>query len=361
MVAVGQQQQSSSGVIAVVGGGSAGHVVPTLPVIDQLLARQWSVHFIGTRSGFEEKLLQDRDVTFHGIAAGKLRRYLDWQNVTDVGRVAWAVIESLVLLRRIKPRVVFSKGGFVSLPLVFAAWLLRVPVVAHESDLTPGLANRLASSFVRTFCISFAETVLPKFRGRIVHTGTPIRPELLSGDGRKGRLALALDDKNILLVTGGSLGADRLNQVLRAALPKLLSDYTVIHICGPGKVSGVARTGYLEFEYVTQGWGDLLSAADVVISRAGANALFELLSLGKLNLLVPLSAKASRGDQIANAEYARSQGYSQVLPESALNAESLCDALKSLQLNEAQHLARLAEFKRLSTIDLLVDEIEALT
>ena len=161
MVAVGQQQQSSSGVIAVVGGGSAGHVVPALPVIDQLLARQWSVHFIGTRSGFEEKLLQDRDVTFHGIAAGKLRRYLDWQNVTDVGRVAWAVIESLVLLRRIKPRVVFSKGGFVSLPLVFAAWLLRVPVVAHESDLTPGLANRLASSFVRTFCISFAETVLP--------------------------------------------------------------------------------------------------------------------------------------------------------------------------------------------------------
>jgi UDP-N-acetylglucosamine--N-acetylmuramyl-(pentapeptide) pyrophosphoryl-undecaprenol N-acetylglucosamine transferase len=352
--------QRESRVIVVVGGGSAGHVVPALPVIDQLLARQWSVHFVGTRSGFEEKLLQARAVTFHGIAAGKLRRYLDWQNITDLGRIAWAVIESLFLLQRIKPEVVFSKGGFVSLPLVFAAWLLRVPVLAHESDLTPGLANRLASPFVETFCISFAETVLPKFAGRIVHTGTPIRPELLAGNGSKGRRALALEDKKILLITGGSLGADRLNQVVRAALPVLLRDYVVVHICGAGKVSGVTQTGYLEFEYVTQGWGDLLSAADCVISRAGANALFELLSLRKLNLLVPLSAKASRGDQIANAEYARSQGYSQVLSESALNAQSLCDALKSLQANEAQHLAQLAEFHRLPTIDLLVDEIEAL-
>lgn len=355
------RERSNSSVIAVVGGGSAGHVVPALPVIDQLLLRQWTVHFIGTRSGFEEKLLRGRDVAFHGIAAGKLRRYLDWRNLTDLVRIVWAVIESLLLLRRIKPKVVFSKGGFVSLPLVFAAWLLRVPVVAHESDLTPGLANRLASPFVQTFCVSFHETALPKFAGRIVHTGTPIRPELLAGDGDKGRIALALGDKKILLVTGGSLGADRLNQVVREALPVLLQEYVVIHICGEGKVSGETQSDYFEFEYVSQGWGDLLSAADVVLSRAGANALFELLTLAKLNLLVPLSAKASRGDQIANADYAQSQGYSQVLAESALNPQSLCEALSGLQDNRAHQLARLAEFRRLPTIDLLVDEIEALT
>ena len=361
MVAEPMPKQNDSRVIALVGGGSAGHVVPALPLVDQLLRKQWTVHFIGTRSGFEEKLLRGRNVTFHGIAAGKLRRYLDWRNLTDLGRSAWAVVESLVLLRRIRPKVVFSKGGFVSLPLVFAAWLLRVPVVAHESDLTPGLANRLAAPFVRTFCISFAETVVSRFRGRIVHTGTPIRPELLAGDGDKGRIALALGDKKILLVTGGSLGADRLNQVVREALPTLLQEYVVIHVCGEGKVSGEARTGYLEFEYVSEGWGDLLGAADVVLSRAGANALFELLTLAKLNLLVPLSAKASRGDQVANADYARSQGYSQVLGESALNAQSLCEALSGLEKNRAQHLQRLAEFRRLPTVDLLVDEIEALT
>ena len=353
-------QRQQSGVIAVVGGGSAGHVVPALPIIDELLSRQWQVHFIGTRSGFEQGLLGNRNVEFHGIAAGKLRRYFDWQNFTDLGRIAWALAESLWLLWRIKPKVLFSKGGFVSLPPVFAAWLLRIPVVAHESDFTPGLANRLASSFVTTFCTSFAETTLGSFGGRIKHTGTPIRPELLTGDGSNSRKAFAIGDKPILLVTGGSLGADRLNEAVREALPQLLEQYTVIHICGRGKVSGVTQPGYMEFEYVSDGWGDLLDAADVVLSRAGANALFELLTLGKLNLLVPLSAAASRGDQIANAEFAKTQGYSQVLEESALNPHSLSQALQQLQDDKDSYRAKLSSFQRLPTIELLIDEIESL-
>ena len=355
-----RKQSQSPDTIAVVGGGSAGHVVPALPVIDELLNRQWQIHFIGTRSGLEERLLDGRQITFHGIAAGKLRRYLDWQNVTDIARILWAVVESLLLLRRIQPKVLFSKGGFVSLPPVFAAWLLRIPVVAHESDLTPGLANRLAAPFVKTFCTSFADTGLGHFRGRVKHTGTPIRPELVAGDGAKGRNTFALGNKEILLVTGGSLGADKLNQVVREALPELLQQYTVVHICGPGKVSGKAQPGYMEFEYVVDGWADLLDAADVVLSRAGANALFELLTLGKLNLLVPLSAAASRGDQIANAGYAEQQGYSQVLQESDLSSQSLCQALQRLRDDQQSYESKLAQFQKLPTIGLLVDEIESL-
>ena len=355
-----RKQSQSPDTIAVVGGGSAGHVVPALPVIDELLNRQWQIHFIGTRSGLEERLLDGRQITFHGIAAGKLRRYLDWQNVTDIARIVWAVVESLLLLRRIQPKVLFSKGGFVSLPPVFAAWLLRIPVVAHESDLTPGLANRLAAPFVKTFCTSFADTGLGHFRGRVKHTGTPIRPELVAGDGAKGRNTFALGNKEILLVTGGSLGADKLNQVVREALPELLQQYTVVHICGPGKVSGKAQPGYMEFEYVVDGWADLLDAADVVLSRAGANALFELLTLGKLNLLVPLSAAASRGDQIANAAYAEQQGYSQVLQESDLSSQSLCQALQRLRDDQQSYESKLAQFQKLPTIGLLVDEIESL-
>ena len=354
------EQPHSLGAIAVVGGGSAGHVVPALPVIDALLNRQWQIHFIGTRSGLEERLLGGRQITFHGIAAGKLRRYLAWQNITDIARIVWALLESLWLLRRIQPKVLFSKGGFVSLPPVVAAWLLRIPVVAHESDLTPGLANRLAAPFVKTFCTSFADTGLGRFRGRVKHTGTPIRPELLVGDGAKGRDTFAAGNKAILLVTGGSLGADKLNQVVREALPELLQQYTVLHICGPGKVSGAAQPGYMEFEYVAEGWADLLDAAEVVLSRAGANALFELLTLGKLNLLVPLSAAASRGDQIANAAYVEQQGYSQVLQESDLNPQSLCQALQRLRDDRQSYMSKLAQFQRLSTIDLLVDEIESL-
>ena len=355
-----RKQSQSPDTIAVVGGGSAGHVVPALPVIDELLNRQWQIHFIGTRSGLEERLLDGRQITFHGIAAGKLRRYLDWQNVTDIARILLAVVESLLLLRRIQPKVLFSKGGFVSLPPVFAAWLLRIPVVAHESDLTPGLANRLAAPFVKTFCTSFADTGLGHFRGRVKHTGTPIRPELVAGDGAKGRNTFALGNKEILLVTGGSLGADKLNQVVREALPELLQQYTVVHICGPGKVSGKAQPGYMEFEYVVDGWADLLDAADVVLSRAGANALFELLTLGKLNLLVPLSAAASRGDQIANAAYAEQQGYSQVLQESDLSSQSLCQALQRLRDDQQNYESKLAQFQKLPTIGLLVDEIESL-
>lgn len=346
--------------IVIVGGGSAGHVLPALPVADELIKRQWRVHFVGTHSGLEEKLLGDRDINFHSVSAGKLRRYFSWQNFSDVLRIFMGVVQAAVLLRRIRPQVIFSKGGFVSFPVVFSGWLLRIPIVAHESDLTPGLANRLVMPFVSTLCSSFADTRFSGFKGRVVNTGTPVREDLLKGDVAAGRSFLGAEDaRPILLVTGGSLGADALNTIVRNSLPVLCANYFVVHICGPGKTENIVQSGYLELEYVDSGWGDILAAADIVVSRAGANALFELWALKKLTLLVPLSGAASRGDQLANAAYAKAQGLSEVVAEEDLGTKQLLAALERLSENAQQYQLALNAITAMKASEMLVAELEA--
>ncbi len=348
-------------VVAVTGGGSAGHVIPALPVVDLLLRQGAKVHFVGTRSGLEKGYLGDRAIEFHAIAAGKLRRYFSWQNLTDLLRIAWAVLESIALLVRIKPAVLFSKGGFVSLPPVFAAWLLRIPVVAHESDLTPGLANRLSMPFIRTICTSFDDTQFGGVGRRHVVTGTPIRTALLSGDAASARTRFGIEEgRPVLLVTGGSLGAEGLNRIVRANLEDLTQRFYVIHICGEGKTTEHDQPGYRQLAFVGEGWGDILAAADVVISRAGANALFEWVALGKLNLLVPLPAGGSRGDQIANAEYARQQGWSEVVEESQLNNDTLLTTLERLSSNRERYQQAMSRVAIQDAAQRLVDEIRRL-
>lgn len=349
--------------IAMTGGGSAGHVIPALPVADLLLAKGYRVHFIGTRSGLELGYLGRRELIFHGISAGKLRRYFSLQNLTDVFRIGWAVIESVVLLLRIRPSVLFSKGGFVSLPPVFAAWLLRIPVVAHESDLTPGLANRLSLPFIQTLCTSFADTRFAGFSGRRVLTGTPVRRGLLDGDAAAGRRVLGIEDngsQKILLVTGGSLGAENLNRIIRDSLKALTERFFVVHVCGVGKTEDMQCEGYLQLDFVDEGWGDLLAAADMVISRAGANALFEWVALAKPNVLVPLPLAGSRGDQIANAQYAQEHGWSEVLNEQDLTPLALLQALDRLELNGAAYREVMASVDSASAADRLVGEIQHL-
>ena len=331
--------------VLVVGGGSAGHVIPALPIISALQAQGHKVGFVGTTSGLEEALVAPNGIEFFSIAAGKLRRYWSWQNLTDLTRIGWGICQSLMLLRRFKPDVVFSKGGFVSFPVALAAWFCRVPVVAHESDLTLGLANRLVLPFANTLCVSFAHSKIKAGKVRIVHTGTPLRSEILDGDAKRGRERLKIDGtKPLLVITGGSLGADKLNAVARDALPSLLETYTVLHVCGAGKMSDTQASGYIQREFIDEGWGDILAAADIVLSRAGANALFELLALKKLNLLIPLSAAASRGDQIDNAYFAEAQGFSAVLSEGDLNALSLVQALQALQSERTTYEAALQAY-----------------
>ncbi len=344
------------------GGGTAGHVIPAIPVMQRLLDEGVEVSFVGSDSGLEAGLLTDLAVRYHAISAGKLRRYFSLENLLDVFRVAKGFLQAVALIRADRPDVVFSKGGFVSLPVVLAAALCRVPIVAHESDLTPGLANRLALPFIRTLCVNFAgsEPIVAntRFRGELLLTGTPVREQLTAGDARRGRELLGFaGDKPLLLVTGGSLGADAINRVVREALDELLERCDVVHVCGTGKASGVEVPGYRQFEYVDESWGDILAAADVVISRAGANTLYELLSLRKPNLLIPLSPAVSRGDQIENAAYAQSLGYSHSIAEAGLDGPVLLAALNDVFEQLPQMRERLAQFVALDSVALLTRAI----
>lgn len=342
------------------GGGTAGHVVPAIPVMEAALEDGVRVDFIGSGSEFEEDLLRHLPVQYHAISTGKLRRYFSLENLLDAFRVVAAVWQAYKLLGRLSPEVVFSKGGYVSFPVVFAAWCRRIPVVAHESDLSPGLANRLALPFVKTLCVNFPVTAPVKFQGELIVTGTPVRQNLLNGDAARGRAQLgASSAEKIIVVTGGSLGADRINAVVREALAGLLDRAVVVHVCGPGKAVELDEPGYHQFEYVGEQWGDLLQAADLVISRAGANTLYELLCLNKPNLLIPLSRRASRGDQIENAAYARAQGYSRVIAEEDLSSSRLLREVDEILGELDRESGKIARFLPPDSVGLIIEAIKS--
>jgi len=329
-------------VIIFTGGGTAGHATPNLALMEKLDRSEWEVHYIGTAEGIEKKIVGTRDdVIYHEIAWGKLRRYFSWRNFTDPFRVMKGYRQSRRIIRQLKPDVLFSKGGFVSVPVVAAA-RGRCPVIAHESDYTPGLANRLAARFATKICVSFTDTLqyVPKRKG--VHTGTPIRPELYKGSREKGLAFTGLSGKKpVLLMVGGSLGAQAVNDALRQALPLLLPDFDVVHLCGSGKSEpNLSVSGYVQYEYINEEMADLLAMADVVLSRAGANAVFELLALKKPMVLVPLTAKSSRGDQLLNANYFESRGYAKTLLQSDMTPVTLSEAIHAVYRDrDAYHKA----------------------
>ena len=349
--------------VVVTGGGTAGHVVPAIPVIEALSAQGCEVHFVGGVEGPERGLVANLPATYHGVRTGKLRRYLSAQNLLDCFRIPLGVLQAWRLLRRIAPDVVFSKGGFASFPAVLGAWLNGVPVVAHESDLTPGLANRLALPFVAALCLNFDATPAHR-RRRTVVTGTPLRQQLLDGDAQRGRALLGIDGSNaqrpVLLVVGGSQGAVRLNEVVRAALPKLLSSHWVVHVCGQGRTDAAyaGKPCYVQVEYMDDGWGDVIAAADLVVSRAGANALSEWLTLGVPHLLVPLPKTASRGDQIENAAFAATNGWSLVISEDELDAATLQAGIAKLAHLAPDIRQRLGRFRARDSTTLILAELE---
>jgi UDP-N-acetylglucosamine--N-acetylmuramyl-(pentapeptide) pyrophosphoryl-undecaprenol N-acetylglucosamine transferase len=325
------------------GGGSAGHVVPNLPLIAHFAAAGSTISYVGSSEGPEAGLVTPLGVPFYAIRSGKLRRYWSWRNIADLWWIGVGIVQAFVLVRRLRPSVVFSKGGYAAFPIVVAAWAWRVPVVAHESDLTPGLANRLSLPFVAAVCTTFEVTEFPS-RRPIIHTGTPLRPELVRGDAQRARSRFDLPtDRPLVVVFGGSLGADALNRAVRDALDALLSFGTVVHVCGPSRTEPAleGRSGYRQFEFVGAEWGDLLAAADVVVARAGANSVYELVALRKPHLLVPLPRSASRGDQISNAAYAVAHGWSRVIAEEDLDAARLTAAVQSLYTDRERVVAAL--------------------
>ena len=354
--------------VAVTGGGTAGHVVPAIPIMQALLGQGCEVFFVGGATGPERDLVAPLGVRFHAVSTGKLRRYLSFDNVLDALRIPLGICQAWRLLRRLRPQVLFSKGGFASFPAVVGAWLNGVPVVAHESDLTPGLANRLAAPFIRTLCVNFDATGSESANGveRVVVTGTPLRSELLAGDAQRGRALLGFDEANggapakpVLLVVGGSLGAAALNDVVRGALDRLLKRYRVVHVCGAGKLDPAldSEPGYAQREFVGDEWGDVIAAADLVVSRAGANALCEWLALGKPHLLVPLPKTASRGDQIENAAFAESKGWSLVIPEHELNSTTLVDGVARLASLAPEIARRLETFRSADSVAIVLAEL----
>ncbi len=319
--------------IILTGGGTAGHVTPNIALIPELKKRGYEIHYIGSKEGIERELIGGLDIPYYPISSGKLRRYFDMKNFTDPFRIQHGYHESRRLMKEIQPDVIFSKGGFVTVPVVKAAAKKHIPCVLHESDISPGLANRLCIKSADVICTNFPETVKHIPEGKAQVTGSPIRAELFTGDKTAGLQYCGFDDtKPVILIIGGSLGSVRVNEAVRAILPELLKQYQIIHLCGKEKVDESLKDtpGYVQFEYVQKELKDLLGAADLVISRAGANAICELAALHKPNILIPLSLEASRGDQILNAESFERQGYSYLLREEDMNNDTLLEAVKTV-------------------------------
>lgn len=316
--------------IVLTGGGTMGHVTPNLALLPHLLAKGYEVHYIGTEKGVEaEKLAHIDGLTYHAVKSGKLRRYFDWKNFTDPFRVIAGAVQSARLMGKLKPDVCFSKGGFVAVPVVFGAWLHRVPVVCHESDLTPGLANKLSAPFARRIATTFPECAAA-LGSKAECVGTPLRPELFAGDRAEGLHLLGFTgEKPVLLMMGGSLGAQAVNKALREALPALLTTFDVAHICGKGNLDASLNgtPGYVQLEFVSAELPDLFACADLVLSRAGSNALMEFQALARPLLLVPYPKGASRGDQILNAHSLEKRGLCRVLLQENMTADTLTRAL----------------------------------
>lgn len=325
--------------IIMTGGGTAGHVTPNLALVPSLEKEGFEVKYIGSKDGIEKEIITNKNIPYFEISSGKIRRYFDLKNFSDPFKVLKGVFEARKVLSKEKPDVVFSKGGFVSVPVVIAASIKGIPVVAHESDITPGLANKIASPFCNKLCVTFRESLKYVKSKKGVLTGSPIRDEIFKGSKLLGLKSCGFTgNKEILFIMGGSLGSKVVNDVIRDNLKELLERFDIIHICGKGNLdkSLENKTGYKQFEFVSEELPNLMATADYIVSRAGANSIFEFLALNKPTLLIPLSKKASRGDQILNANSFKREGYSLVIEEEEITNESFMNKIKELTNNKKE-------------------------
>ncbi|MBP1756196.1 MAG: murG [Firmicutes bacterium] len=347
--------------IVLTGGGTAGHVTPCIALLPGLKQEGYDIQYIGSYQGIERKLIEEYNIPYHGISSGKLRRYFDPKNFSDPFKVVKGYLEARKVLKELKPDIVFSKGGFVTVPVVMAAKSFKIPVIVHESDMTPGLANKLALPSASKICVNFPETLKFLPEGKAVLTGTPIRKELFSGNKLRGLDFCGFTvNKPVLMVIGGSTGSRIINETIRGMLPTLLRDFQVIHLCGKGNLDERLgdTAGYVQFEYIRAELSDLFAASDLIISRAGANAICEILALRKPNILIPLSAKASRGDQILNAESFERQGYSYLLTEEDLSIAKLLEAIKIVLDQKQSYIDSMNQSDLNNSIDTILNLIK---
>jgi UDP-N-acetylglucosamine--N-acetylmuramyl-(pentapeptide) pyrophosphoryl-undecaprenol N-acetylglucosamine transferase len=347
--------------IVMTGGGTAGHVTPNLALVPYLKEAGYDIYYIGSYTGIEKKMVENAGITYYGISSGKLRRYHDWKNFTDPFRVIKGFSEANQLLKHLKPDVVFSKGGFVSVPVVMAAGRQHIPAIIHESDMTPGLANKLAIPFASKVCCNFPETMDYLPDGKAVHTGSPIRQELFSGNKEAGLSFCGFtSDKPVMLIMGGSIGSRFINNAVWDSLDTLLEKFQIVHLVGKGNINNdlIGKPGYQQYEFISEQLNDIFAMTDLMISRAGANSISEILALKIPNILIPLSAAASRGDQILNAESYEKQGFSTVLQEEDLTGEILINSVDDVYNHREEIRTRMEESKLLDANKVIMNLIE---
>ena len=353
-------ENTSKKKIVLTGGGTAGHVSPNIALLPYLRDAGYEITYIGSKKGIEKNLIADYGLPYVGISTGKLRRYFDLKNFTDPFRVIHGFREARSFLKKYRPDVVFSKGGFVSVPVVRAAGSLKIPCIIHESDMTPGLANKLCFGSAKKICCNFPETLKMLPSGKAVLTGTPIRAELFTGEREKGlELCGFSGEKPVMMVMGGSQGAVSVNKAVRGNLTELLKTFQIVHLCGKGHFDeSLANVeGYRQFEYVKEDLKHLFAAADLLVSRAGANAICEILALGKPSLLIPLPTKGSRGDQILNANSFAEQGFSEVL-EDEKAADQIVEKAVALYDNRAKYQEAMKASHQTDAIPIIMQLIE---
>lgn len=347
--------------IILTGGGTAGHVTPNIALLPSLKEAGFEITYIGSYNGIEKQLLKEQKIPYYGISSGKLRRYFDIKNFSDPLKVIKGLGQSIRLMRKLKPDIVFSKGGFVSVPVILAAKFCHIPSIIHESDLTPGLANKLAIPNAAKVCCNFPETMKYLPKEKAVLTGSPIRSELLSGNKENARkLCGFTTEKPVLFIVGGSSGSKFINDTIRGLLPELLKTYQVIHMCGKGNIeASLERTaGYKQFEYIGAELNDIFALAGLVISRAGANSICELLALHKPNILIPLSANASRGDQILNAQSFEKQGFSVVIEEEIITPDKLLNIIHETYKNRNRYIDAMQKSSTINSVEKIVALIQ---
>lgn len=350
--------------ILLTGGGTAGHVTPNMALIPSLKDLGYEIKYIGSYDGIERKLIEEIGISYFGISSGKLRRYLSTKNLTDPFRVIKGYSEAKKFISEYKPDIVFSKGGFVSVPVVLAAKKYKIPIIIHESDMTPGLANRISIPYAAKVCHNFPETSKFLPANKAVLTGSPIRRELMQGNKLAGlKMCNFSLNKLTIMVIGGSLGSAAVNKAVREALPELLKEYQIVHLCGKGKIDPTLAdlSGYKQYEYIKSELKDLFAMSDIVISRAGANAICEILALKKPSILIPLPAGSSRGDQILNADSFKSQGYSEVIYEEDLSKESLIRTIKLVIKQKKTYLDAIEKSANHDAVETIVSLIQQYT
>lgn len=351
--------------IVLTGGGTAGHVTPNMALIAQLKKEGWDIHYIGSYTGIEKELIENMEIKYHAISSGKFRRYKNIKNYSknfsDIFRVISGINQAVKIIKDLKPNIIFSKGGFVAVPVVLAAKKNKVPIIIHESDITPGLANKIAIPFAKAVCTTFPETVQYISGNKAIYTGTPIRQEIFQGNKKRGIEICGFDNnKPIIMVMGGSLGAVRINNCIREALSELLKTFQIVHLCGKGNIENSLKEkkGYKQFEYVSEELPDIFACADIIISRAGSNSISEFLALRKPCLLIPLNGRASRGDQILNANSFEKQNFSKVLNEDIMNKENLIKEILDLYKNRQNYIEAMNTNNVTNGIDKIMEIIK---